>query len=192
VPQGSILGTLLFLLYINYLPLNVEDVKMVLFADDTNIFVIDKNLDALQLKLRRVMEQLKIWFQKNNLLINMEKTTVMSFHFHVNRPTMRPGIFLKNKVKAYSSKLKFLGITLTENLKWNSHIQALCLNLCQVTFTIKSLRNVVRKWTLRSIYFAKFQSLLKYGIIFWGEESGSTQVLKIQKKVLLVIEGVNR
>jgi hypothetical protein len=58
----------------------VEDVKMVLFADDTNILVTDKNLDALQLKLRRVMEQLEIWFQKN-LLINREKTTVMFFSF---------------------------------------------------------------------------------------------------------------
>jgi hypothetical protein len=105
---------------------------------------------------------------------------------------MRPGIFVKNKVIPYSSKLKFLGITLTVNLKWSSHIQALCLNLNKVTFMIKSLRNVVSKWTLRSIYFAKFESLLKYGIIFWGGERGSTQVLKIQKKFVRVAEGVNR
>jgi hypothetical protein len=80
-----------------------------------------------------------------------EKTAIMFLHFHINQPTVRLGIFLKNEVILYLSKLKFLGIALKENLKWNSHIQAFCLNLSKVTFMIKSLRTVVSEWTLRSI-----------------------------------------
>jgi hypothetical protein len=67
------LGPFLFLLYVNDLPLNVQETKMVLFADDTNILVIDKDYKSLQEKTNTVMEQLKNWFSYSNLIINIEK-----------------------------------------------------------------------------------------------------------------------
>jgi hypothetical protein len=77
VPQGSILGPLLFLLYTNNLPLNVTGSKVVLFADDINILVTAENENTLQYKINRVMNELQLWFHSNNLIINAEKTVAI-------------------------------------------------------------------------------------------------------------------
>ena len=84
VPQGSILGPILFSLYINDLPLNIMGSKIVLFADDTNILVSEANMDNLQYKLN-VMNELQTWFALNSLVVNVEKTLAISFHTAQNK-----------------------------------------------------------------------------------------------------------
>jgi hypothetical protein len=80
VPQGSLLGPVLFSLYINDLPLNITRAKIVLFADDTNILVSDEDKNNLQYKLNNVMTEIQTWFTLNNLVVNTGKTLAMSFH----------------------------------------------------------------------------------------------------------------
>jgi hypothetical protein len=75
-----------------------------------------------------------------------------------------------------------LGLTL-QKIKNEASIFSLCLNLSKVSYIIKSLRGVLSPFVLSSIYFPKFPSLLRYGIIFWGGESGSIKVLRMQKRV---------
>jgi hypothetical protein len=96
---------------------------------------------ALQHKLNRVMKQLQLWFQNINILINTEKTRAVLFHFYTIRPVIRQHIFDNSEI-AYISKLRFLGINITENLKRNIHIQSLCLNLSKTYCVITSLTHV--------------------------------------------------
>jgi hypothetical protein len=117
VPQGSILGHILFSLYINDLPLNVTGTKIVLFADDTNILVSDKNKNNLQRKLNKVMAELHAWFILNDLVVNIEKTLAMSFHTTQNKEPLFPHIAFAGRDIPYNTETKFLGIYIKENMK---------------------------------------------------------------------------
>jgi len=88
-------------MYINDLPLNIQGAKLILYADDTNILVVDKNEEALQTKLSLVMKQLENWFLKNDLFINTTKTAAMSFHLCCTKPPFKPRIVLRNTEVKY-------------------------------------------------------------------------------------------
>jgi retron-type reverse transcriptase len=79
VPQGSILGPVLFSLYINDLPLNIMELKIVLFADDTNILVSEANMNNLQYKLNNVTNELQTWFTLNSLVVYAERMLAMPY-----------------------------------------------------------------------------------------------------------------
>ena len=88
--------------------------------------------------------------------------------------------------------MKFLGIMIMENLKWQSHINSLRNILSKVYYMIRALKHTVNPYILWNIYYAQFQSKIRYGIILWGRSTECVKIFRIQKKVIRMITGLNR
>jgi hypothetical protein len=110
---------------------------MVLFADDINVLVIDKDKEVVQQKINRMLKQLETWFKVNNRIINIKKTSAMSFQFNKSRCYYRPQLYYNSIKILYLDKVKFLGIDITENLHWKNYIQVVCAKLSKTILIIK-------------------------------------------------------
>jgi hypothetical protein len=133
------------------------------------------------------MQQLSSWFYSNKLVINTDKSTAVSFHASQNKSNLKPQIVFQDVDIRYKNERKFLGLYLTENVKWDVQIKHVSNILNRNYYEIQSLKTVTTINTLRSIYFANFHSHLRYGILFWVGDSQSTKVFKLQKKVVRLI-----
>ena len=121
VPQGSVLGPLLFLIYINDLPSVSKVLSFYVFADDTNIFYSSHDLITLQKVMNRELKKVKKWLDANQLALNIDKTNFVIFHSPQKKIAEQIIIkFMKKKIQRKIS-VKFLGVLLDSNLKWKSH-----------------------------------------------------------------------
>jgi hypothetical protein len=186
VLQGSTLGPLFFLIYINDLPLNVLDPNIVLFADDTNILISRENLNVVQFKLNIFMQDIETWFASNCLIVNAGKTTAISFHTSQNKKPALPQVLFEDGEIPYCTEIKFLGVHIKENMKWITHINHLSSKLNTGLYMIKSLTNIRSKHVLRTMYFACVHIHLRYGVTLWGGVPKSNKIFRLQKKVIRI------
>jgi hypothetical protein len=152
--------------------------------------ITENNTLVLNEKIQNVRNQLENWFYENRLIVNTEKSKVILFWQSRSIPSFRPLFCINNKEVGRLMDVKFLGIFITEDLSWTTHTQYVCQKLSKIIYLIKSLRDTVSRAVLINVYYAKFESVLKYGIIFWGGVHKDFKTLfKLQKKCVRVIKG---
>jgi hypothetical protein len=171
--------------------LDLSHVQIVLYADDINILIIDKDENGLKEKITLLLNCKESWFRNNILILNIKKSCALLFHPRLKIRVCKPRIIYNDQLIPYKTDVKFLGIQITEQLSWNTHVKFICPNLNKASFIIKTLKETSYKIT-RLIYYSYFQSRLKYGIIFWGAAKESINVFQIQKQVIRLIVGVNK
>ena len=168
VPQGSVLGPLLFLIYINDLPSVSKSVAFYLFADDTNIYFEASDLFTLQKVLNRELRHVKKWLDANKLSLNIDKTNFVVFHSPARK--LAEPIVLKfgRKKISRTDHVRFLGVLLDETLGWKPHLVELSRKLSRSVGIFYKLRHYVPADTLKTVYYALFYPFLTYGITVWG------------------------
>jgi hypothetical protein len=175
VPQGSVLGPILFLIAVNDLPKNIP-CRSVLFADDTTILMSDSNLETLGMRKEEAIRSASEWFSSNNLYLNSSKTQNI--------------IFSLRKVSNELESIKVLGVSLDPKLSWNIHIAELCLKLSRVLFLLRRLKELVSSRFLRSLYFSFFHVHMLYGLRLWGNASDASLVFGVQRKAIRILKGL--
>ena len=122
VPQGSVLGPLLFLIYVNDIAQASPNSDIRLFADDTNVFVYGKSLTETNLKAESVVRDLNQWFLANKLSLSIDKTCYSIFGCHDITSRQYSTLKLNDTVLTKVDRCKYLGVMIVSDLKWPSHI----------------------------------------------------------------------
>ena len=194
VPQGSVLGPLLFLLYINDLNKALKYCNTLHFADDTCLLLKNKKLKKMRKYLNIDLRNLSNWLNANKISLNVSKTELLIFKHPKKKMKYNLKVKLDGKLLRPSSYVKYLGMYIDSNLNWNFNTKVLSSKLSRSIGMLSKIRHYVNAETLKSIYFAIFASHLSYGSIIWAQNSSNQNVkriLRLQKRALRIISFAN-
>lgn len=187
VPQGSVLGPVLFILFTADFHKHLEAYSHhVMYADDTVLTTSEENSEALEINTFISVSMAQQYCLANDLVFNSSKTKLLTLGRLKNDITGPPDL---EKVEV----AKHLGIILDQNLSWNDHVDHLCSKLSCALFTLRRVKVTATPFALRTAYHAMFESHIRYGIILWGGSSVGNlkRVMTLQKKAVRILTGLH-
>lgn len=185
IPQGSILGPTLFLIYINDLcSQSIHNGIIMSYADDTAILFSAKSKEEVYEHAQKGFNIVTNWLQNNLLTLNPDKTKYILFSMR-NTALSNINIYAHNcstnadtacscPTLVQAEQLKYLGVTIDSNLNFRKHIELLCTRMRKLIYIFKSLRNIADYKLIRQVYLALCQSVITYCITSWGGAAKST------------------
>ena len=189
VPQGSVLGPILFLLYINDLYKCINYSTTYHFADDTNLLNISDNYKILQKNVNKDLNSLNNWLLSNKISLNKDKTELVFFRKVRSKLPLNIKIKMNGKRLTHSKKVKYLGIYIDETLMGRAHCEELIKKLARANGILAKARHFVPLELLKNIYFATFSSNLYYGSQIWGQSlhAVTDNISLLQKKAVRIL-----
>lgn len=189
IPQGSVIGCLLFLLYINNLP-NAINAKCILFADDVSLlFKSSQKIDYNY--VIDTLKNTKQWLSDNNLEINLKKTKIMQF-----RTRQRSPLDLSNLSNILGieecNEFKLLGLVLDTHLNWKGYMETLRTKLARFTYALSILKRNTDYHTALSAYYANAYAWFNYSIVLWGDSVEFSDIFIKQKKLIRILANIKQ
>lgn len=177
VPQGSVLGPVLFLMYINDVSTCIpRGQDLILFADDTTALDASSDLERLGRQVMDTQSRIRDWFTSNRLGVNNSKTQSLCF-------SLRPCESNRNPVK-------FLGVYLDSKLTWEIHCSKLASRLSKNIYIIRNLKSIVSTKVLLNAYYGHIYTHMAYAVLCWGHSSHASRVFAVQRRCLRVMAGL--
>ena len=193
VPQGSILGPILFLIYINDI---VNDISsyIKLFADDTSLYLIVDN-DEYQAaeQLNNDIEKIHQWSKNWLVKFNPEKTEIMTISKKINKPH-HPPVYMNNVIIKEVDTHKHLGVTISEDGSWNVHINTIMNKVSQRLSMFRKVKFKLKRLHLQTIYFSFIRPIMEYADIVWDNipEYLKQSLENLQLEAARIVTGGNK
>ena len=186
VPQGSVLGPLLFLLYINDLHYCIRTSDPYHFADDTHLLNFAATVKSLCGRVNADLRVLVEWLNANKISLNASKTEFLIFRSPRKNLDHLPRLKLAGKIIIPSKHVKYLGVYLDEHLSWKPHVLAIATKLRRANGALSKLRHYVPFKVLLNVYHAIFMSHARYACQIWGlrDNSVTHRILTLQNTAL--------
>ena len=186
VPQGSVLGPLLFLIYINDLNSVITFSYIRHFADDTNILYRHKSLRKINQRINFDLKNIAEWLRANRIALNTNKTEIVLFRSPRKTVTRKMNFRISGQKIEPKSSAKYLGIILDEFLNWKTHYHILKTKLERPIGLLAKIRYFVSAKLLRTVYFAVLDSYLRYGCQIRGQNKNvnTNEISKLQDRAI--------
>ena len=189
VPQGSLLGPLLFLIFINDLSDCFTKCSVHLYADDTVIYYSNKEVSIVQSTINIELRSLDAWMKRNKLLVNCSKTVSMLIGTKHNTLDLNFGGVKLSQVESFI----YLGLHVDNELKWNLHVEHLCKKVGKMINYLGRLKHFINSSALKTIYNTVILPYFDYADVVWQSSTKTIidQLQKLQNRAARIILGVN-